>query len=244
MYTMKKKLWLAAVTGLALTTSSAFAADLGQPYYKAPPAPPVVAPPSWTGFYLGIEGGWGWAHAEQSDATGFDSGRFNVNGGLVGGTFGYNWQVNQIVLGLEGDGSWADIHGSTAGIGLGCDLTCSAKLDALGTVRGRFGVAFGNFLPYITGGLAVGDIHGTESLLGSGSSTEVGWTAGGGIEAKVSDAWSIKAEYLYADLGNHAIFDDDFGGGVIESEHIKFTTNIVRAGLNYHFNVGGPETHY
>ena len=241
---MRKKLWLAAVSGLALTTGSAFAADLGQPYYKAPPPPPVVAPPSWTGFYLGIEGGWGSGHAEQTDATGFDSGRYNANGGLVGGTLGYNWQVNQVVLGLEGDGSWADIHGSTAGIGLGCDLTCSAKLDALGTVRGRFGVAFGNFLPYVTGGLAVGDIHGSESLLGSGSSTEAGWTAGGGIEAKVSDAWSIKAEYLYADLGNHAIFNDDLGGGVIEPEHIKLTTNIVRAGLNYHFNIGGSGTQY
>jgi len=240
MYTMRKRLWLAGVTALALTTGSAFAADLGQPLYKAPP-PPVVAPPTWTGLYLGIEGGWGWGHAAQTDATGFDSGRYNVNGGLVGGTLGYNWQVNQaIVLGLEGDGSWADIHGSTAGVGVGCDLTCSARLDALGTFRGRFGVAFGNFLPYVTGGLAAGDIHGSESMLGSGSSAEVGWTAGAGIEAKVSDAWSIKAEYLHADLGNHAIFDNDFGGGVIEPEHVKFTTNIVRGGLNYHFNVGGP----
>jgi outer membrane immunogenic protein len=237
---MKKKIWLAAVAGLALTTSAAYAADLGQPYYKAPPPPPVEAP-SWAGFYLGIAGGWGWGRADQTDPTGFDSGHYNVNGGLVGGTLGYNWQFNQFVLGLEGDGSWADIHGSTIGGG-NCDLVCSAKLDALGTVRGRLGVAFGNFLPYVTGGLAVGDIHGSESLLGSGSSTVAGWTVGGGVEAKVSPAWSIKAEYLFVDLGNHTIFDDTFADGTVVPQSIKFTTNIFRVGVNYHFNYlgGGP----
>lgn len=238
---MKKRLWLAAVASVALTTSSAFAADLSQPYYKAPPPPPVMAPPTWAGFYLGAEGGYGWGRARQTDSTGFDSGRYPARGGLAGGTLGYNWQFNQVVLGLEGDGSWADIHGRTAGIGGACDLTCSARLDALGTVRGRLGIAFGNFLPYVTGGLAVGDIHGSESALGAGSSTEAGWTAGGGIEAKVSDAWSVKVEYLHADLGNHAIFDNDFGGGAIEPQHVKFSSDIVRGGLNYHFNLGGPE---
>lgn len=236
---MNKRLWLSAIAALALTTGSACAADLSQPYYKAPPEPPVMAPPTWTGFYLGVEGGYGWGRAEQTDATGFSSGRYPVRGGLAGGTLGYNWQVNQAVFGLEGDGSWADINGSTAGRGGACDQVCSARLDALGTVRGRFGIAFGGFLPYVTGGLAVGDINGSESLLGSGSSTEAGWTAGGGVEAKVSDAWSLKVEYLHADLGNHAIFDNDLGGGAVE-QHVKFSTDIVRGGLNYHFNLGGP----
>ena len=103
----------------ALSTTAAFATDLGQPYYKAPP--PLEGAASWAGFHLGIARGWGWGRADQTDPTGFDSGHYNANGGLVGGTLGYNWQFDQFVLELECDGSWADIHGSTTGIGGGCD---------------------------------------------------------------------------------------------------------------------------
>lgn len=238
-----KKMLVVAIASVALSSGYAFAADLPQPagpmYTKAP----MEAPPAWTGFYLGIEGGYGWGSAEQTDGLGFDSGRYDVDGGLIGGTVGYNWQLSNIVLGVEGDESWADINGSSAlgACGVGVAGSCHAKLDALGTLRGRLGVAFGNFLPYVTGGLAIGDLHASEDGGGSGSSTEAGWTFGGGMEWMFAPQWSAKVEYLYADLGNHNIFTDPVGvGGAPVAENVKFTTNIIRGGINYHFNLGGP----
>lgn len=246
---MKKTLLgFVAIAALA-AAAPALGADLPVPqaheYYKAPPPPPVS---TWEGFYIGLEGGGGWGRAEQTDSTGFDSGHFNVSGGLVGGTLGYNWEFNNVVLGLEGDGSWADISGSTGGVGAVCGGGggfCSAKLEALGTVRGRLGYAFGNVLPYVTGGLAVGDLHGAEgggagTAFGSGSSTVAGWTVGGGLEWMFMPNWSLKAEYLHVDLGNHAIFTDTLLPPLVlaatsASERDRFSSDIFRVGINYHF---------
>jgi outer membrane immunogenic protein len=245
---MKKGL-LGCVATIALGAAApALAADLPPPpapqYYKAPPPLPMQ---TWQGFYIGVEGGGGWGRSEQSDATG-SSGHYNVSGGLIGGTLGYNWEFNNVVLGLEGDGSWADIDGSTGGVGGSCGGGggyCSAKLDALGTVRGRLGYAFGSVLPYITGGLAVGDLQGSEgggvgTAFGSGSSTVAGWTFGGGLEWMFAPHWSVKAEYLHVDLGNHSVFTDTVltPAPTSVTENESFDTDIFRVGLNYHF--GGP----
>jgi len=241
-----RKITVGIAATVALIATRALAADL------AVKAPPMVPPPvfTWTGFYIGVEGGYGWGNADQTDATGFDSGRYNVSGGLVGGTLGYNWQINQFVLGLEGDGSGAWIRGSTAGAFGGCGGAppqCFSELQALGTFRGRVGVAFGNILPFATGGLAVGSIHGSEGTtlaagaVGSGSATVAGWTVGGGLEAKLPQNWSIKAQYLYVDLGNQTIFNDTIPfppPPAVVGQRIRFTTNIVQAGLNYKFDLG------
>jgi outer membrane immunogenic protein len=239
---------------IAATLTAARAADMP---LKAPPLP--LAPAwSWGGLYIGIEGGGGWGHAEDTDSTGFDSGRFNVSGGLIGGTIGYNWQFNQFVLGLEGDGSWADINGSTTGtvaaIGTcgGAPPNCNSKLDALGTIRGRIGITgitWNNVLPYVTGGLAVGSLNGSEGTalaagaVGSGTTTVDGWTLGGGLEARLGGAWSVKAEYLYIDLGNHVIFNDTLPslGGAIVGQSVRYTANIARVGLNYRFDWIAPK---
>lgn len=240
-------LGVVGVSALLITAplSAASAADMP---VKAPPLPPAPAVSYWTGWYVGIEGGYGWGRAEDTDATGFDSGRFDVSGGLVGGTIGYNWQVNQFVLGLEGDGSWVNIKGSTIGtvaaVGTcgGASPNCNSNLQALGTFRGRLGLPWGNVLPFVTGGLAVGSLNGSEGdtvangAAGSGTTTVAGWTLGGGIEARLPGAWSVKAEYLYVNLGNHPIFNDTLPGGTVVGENVRFTTNIFRAGLNYQFN--------
>jgi outer membrane immunogenic protein len=214
-----KKLLLASVGMLALGVASASAADIA----RRPPlvAQPVyVAPFSWTGAYVGINGGYGWGNSSFS--TPFPSGSFNTSGGLVGGTLGYNWQVNQIVFGVEGDldASWIKGSGTCAG------LSCQTKNTWLGTVRGRLGYAVDRFMPYVTGGLAVGDINNTITGIGSANETKAGWTAGGGLEYAINGPWSVKAEYLYVDLGR---------GGAIGGSNAKFQTNIVRAGLNYRF---------
>jgi len=99
-----------AFVALAATTAIAAAADLARraPYYSAPA--PVFAPPfSWTGFYVGINGGGGFGSSNW-DSTGSR----NVSGGLVGGTVGYNYQFGQAVEGIEGDVDWSGINGSTS----------------------------------------------------------------------------------------------------------------------------------
>jgi outer membrane immunogenic protein len=237
-----KRLSFAAITFAAVTAAgAAFAADLPAPAYKTPAMAPAPIY-SWTGFYIGVEGGWGFGRADQTDPNGFNSGNYNVNGGLIGGTLGYNWQMGQAVFGLEGDGSYSWIKGSTNPVVCGgATPSCSSNLQALGTFRGRLGWAIDRVLPYVTGGLAVGSLHGAEGdvpaniAAGSGSSTVAGWTVGGGVEVALAPNWSAKVEYLHVDLGNHSIFNDTLTGGAIVPESIKFTTEIVRGGVNFKF---------
>ena len=216
-----KKILLASVGLLALGVASASAADIVRARRAPPPAPVYTPAFTWTGFYAGINGGYGWGGSTSFSAP-FPSSSFDTSGGLVGGTLGYNYQMNQIVFGVEGDIDASWIKGS--GI---CDgLSCQTKNSWLGTVRGRVGYAFDRFMPYVTGGAAFGDIQNTITPIGSASENRAGWTVGGGLEANLYGPWSAKVEYLYVDLGR--------GGSVLGSD-ARFNTNIVRAGLNYRF---------
>jgi len=218
-----KRLVLAGLGALAVVTviGSANAADL--PRRQAMPAKaPIYMPPvwSWTGFYVGINGGGAFGHSDFSAP--FPTGSFNMSGGLVGGTLGYNYQMDNVVLGVEGDIDWSNIRGSAP-----CAATnCETRNNWLGTTRGRLGYAFGNFMPYVTGGLAVGDIKSSIAGVGNADQTKAGWTAGVGVEARINGPWSLKAEYLYVDLGR--------GGSVLGSDS-KFQTHLVRGGVNYKF---------
>ena len=143
-------------------------------------APAYVVPPlyNWTGFYVGINGGYGWG--TSSFSAPFTTGSFDTSGGLVGGTLGYNWQSGQVVFGLEGDLDWTSIRGSSP-----CGASsCETRNDWLGTVRGRLGYAFDRFMPYVTGGAAFGNIKTSIAGFGSSSDTNIGWTLGAGIEAR------------------------------------------------------------
>ncbi|HVZ54492.1 MAG TPA: outer membrane protein [Pseudolabrys sp.] len=226
-----KRFVLAGVVALAGLSvfGAANAADLGRPM---PAKAPIYAPPvgyNWTGFYAGINGGGGWGGSQWSSPVG-TSGTYDISGGLVGGTAGYNWQYNNIVFGLEGDLDWSNIRGS--GGGPGCPVgSCQTRNDWLGTVRGRVGYAFDRFMPYVTGGLAVGDIKAEPAGAGSTSQTNAGWTVGGGLEVALMGPLTGKIEYLYTDLGK-----GNCGAAVCPAgTDVNFHTNIVRAGLNYRF---------
>lgn len=134
-----KKLLLASAGVLALGVVSASAADL--PRHRAmPEKAPVYVPPawSWTGPYIGINGGWGFGRSDFSAPS--PTGSFDTSGGLVGGTIGYNYQLdNNVVFGLEGDIDWSDIHGSAPCAG----TTCETRNNWLGTARGRVGYSLG-----------------------------------------------------------------------------------------------------
>jgi len=213
----------ASALALVALTASGQAADI---LTKAPPMLPPPSPAySWTGFYLGVNGGGAWGRSYWDSA-----GPFNVSGGLVGGTLGYNYQVGSLVWGVEGDGDWSHISGGVTNFG--CPAGCSTTNDWLATARGRLGYAFGSVLPYVTGGGAFGDIRASSPGFAGATSDRAGWTLGGGLEFALAGKLSAKVEYLYVDLGR---FDCGFACGVTAPDNVSFRTNIVRAGLNYRF---------
>ena len=257
---MKRMLFAGALSLFAATlvaaTPAAWAADL--PSAPPPQAParyvPAVAPVyNWSGIYIGINGGYAFGSTEWSSpgAGIVGTGTFNTNGGLVGGTAGFNFQSGQIVYGIEGDWDWADISGSSsnttstidpAGIcGTAGALACRYQTSSnwLSTIRGRVGYAFDRVMIYATGGGAAGDVKATFSnpntgFTGSTNSTEWGWTAGGGIEAALTENITAKVEYLFVDLQNGNCSPTICGGGT--AVPVSFDASIVRAGLNFKFN--------
>ncbi len=226
-----KRVILAGIAALAMATTLAAAQAADLPRHQAMPtkAPAYTPPYSWTGAYVGINGGGGFGRSTWSSPAG-STGGFDVTGAVVGGTIGYNWQMGRTVVGVEGDMDWSNIHGSTS-TGPCVGLSCETRNDWLGTARGRVGYAFDRFMPFITGGLAVGNIKATPAGAGSTTKTNAGWTIGGGLEAAIGGPWTAKVEYLYADLGKGSC-DVAICG---TSSDVDFHTNLVRAGINYHF---------
>ncbi len=222
---MKKLLGGCALVGAFLAAQGAAAADLSlAPLYKAPPAE-VTQAYNWTGFYIGANGGGGWGHSWWSGQT---TG-FGLSGAQAGGTAGYNWQAGKVVFGLEGDIDWSGLQGSS---GSALCPGCSASDNWLSTVRGRLGYSFGWVMPYVTGGLAVGDISAAAPALPGATSTNAGWTIGGGLEMALPGNWTAKAEYLHVGLGR---FNCGAGCGVAPTDNVSLNENIFRAGVNYHF---------
>lgn len=199
------------------------AADMMKPY-KAPAFAPVSYA-TWTGFYLGINGGYGFGSID------WDAPLLNTDpdGGVAGGTIGYNMQRGAWVFGLEGDFDWADVKANTA-----CTLgTCTTKMDWFGTARGRVGYAgWGGAMIFVTGGGAFADVKVNNSVFPEVSKTMVGWTAGGGVEYAFGGNWSVKVEYLYSDLGS---MDCGVSCGGVPPTDINVTNNLVRGGINYRF---------
>jgi outer membrane immunogenic protein len=248
---MSKELAFVLTAVALITGATGAAADEYIPPPRArPAAPPATAPPplyNWAGPNVGVAGGFAWGRSNQTDAGFFippgggggvppADGSFSMKGGLIGGGGGYNLQFGQWVLGLETDYSWADIKGSSNGCGAAfISHICSTKLDSVGTFRGRIGYALGpqgTWLAYATGGLAVGDLEASDSLFNaSGSKFRAGWAVGAGVETAFWRNWSVKAEYLYIDLGKTVLFN--IGPGVPET--VSFTANVFRVGLNYKF---------
>jgi outer membrane immunogenic protein len=245
--TMTNSILFSAVAALALGSTTALAADLPM---KAPP--PVVIY-DWTGFYIGGSGGGSFGGSNHVDPTGANlvADGFNVKGGLIGGTAGYNWQMSSLVLGFEGDLSWVSEYGShndnnniaTGGASLVADPTVQSftKETWLATARGRVGYAVNNLLFYGTAGYAGASVQAgiksanTNVLLASATSTRSGWTAGGGLEWGFAPNWSAKFEWLYMKFDS-ASFNTALGDGPRSS--VPLDDNVVRAGINCRF--GGP----
>ena len=205
-----KKFLLGTVGLVALGVASpALAADLAaRPYTKAPP---VMVDPmyNWSGFYIGVNGGWGssrnryeWTGPLGVTALGYSA---DATGGTVGGQIGYNWQAGSWVFGLEAQGNWADLHKSYYGpVGT---WSVGSKVDALGLFTGRVGYAANNALFYVKGGAAVAKNDAWAAWNGvnfaTASDTRWGGTVGVGLEYGFTPNWSFGVEYMHAWLGNN-----------------------------------------
>src|SRR5262249_42968999 len=137
--------------------------------------------------------------------------------------------------GLEADADWADISGNTRILGCG-GFPCRTRSDFLATVRGRAGYAFDRFLPYVTGGLAVGNIKATFPGFPQVDDTNAGWTLGAGIEFAFLNNWTAKLEYLHVDLGDVtcAVGTACFFG-VGRDNRVGLTEEVFRGGVNWRF---------
>jgi outer membrane immunogenic protein len=231
-----KRLTLMAFTCAfaAVMGSAAFAADLRRPIFKAPPMPaPIFAPPyNWSGFYVGGNGGYAWGKAELDSSTGSSS-TDNTTGWMFGATVGYNQQMGQWVFGFEGDFDYTLIKGNPTNV-IGTSCTgggCEVKNVFFGTARGRLGYAMDRFLPYITGGGAIGSLKISSPSGASETNTPFGWTVGAGVEYGLEGNWSVKVDYLYTEPGSGTCTAATCGVNV--DYKIKF--NTVRGGINYRF---------
>jgi outer membrane immunogenic protein len=219
----------------------------------APPAPlPVIY--NWTGFYVGINGGWGQSHNcwDFVTLTGplITDGCRDRSGGLFGGQIGYRWQSNQFVFGLEAQGDWADLSNTRVSL-LNPTLSTRVKTDGIGLFTAQLGWAWNAALLYVKGGAAVTsnrfDILDTPTGIGlvSASSTRWGGVLGVGFEYGFSPNWSIGVEYdhLWMGTANNSFTVADPRLVNILNNRITQDVDMLTLRLNYRFGgYGAPVT--
>ncbi len=228
------------------------AADMPVPYpAPQPPASyyPAAAPFNWGGFYVGANGGYGFGSSSWSAppvtlagfiiAPAVATGSFNARGFLAGGTLGLNLQASAFVFGVEADGDWTNLNGSSSNAYCSSNTpagaTCETKSVIFGTLRARFGYAFDRVLVYGTGGVAGGNVQaGFNPPATFDEAANFGWIVGAGVEFAFADNWTAKVEYLYTDLGNMTC-SSTANCGPSAPVTVSLNENIVRAGVNFKF---------
>jgi outer membrane immunogenic protein len=231
---MKKIMIGCAALAALFSFETANAADLPRPapapYYKAP----AVVPPafSWTGFYLGMEGGYGWGHETYTDN--FIGGvSHSPQGGLFGGVLGYRYQIGQFVLGAEGTAAWADLNDTVSAGG----ISETFKTRSLYTATGQIGYAFGQALLYAKGGWAGAYVNNNLTapgiLVASNSQDDNGWTVGAGIDYAVLQNVVLGVEYDHMDLGYGSFATPAW----VVASPSRFTIDQVVGRLTYKFNL-------
>jgi outer membrane immunogenic protein len=249
-YVMKKIL-LGAVALAFSAFTPAMAADMPAAYKASPPAPVFT----WTGCYLGGNGGGGRAHNDWQPLAGLALAPVRASGWSAGVQAGCDYQVSSVVFGVEGQFDWADMHGIALVTTPGgtSALQLSSKLDRFATATGRIGYAFDRVLLYAKGGaafahynhgLAAVDFSGATVPVLAGGQNVTGFVAGAGFEVALLQNWSFKAEYDYFDFGtNGASFNCVAAScaglsGITFDLHQNVQTFMI--GVNYRFGGLGP----
>ncbi len=248
---MRRQIFLASIGAIALA-GSAFAAE-------PIPVPPPVPAFTWTGVYAGGQIGYAWDTASSTNVSGFIPPRFpaaasiggNPSGAIGGANVGYNYQIGQWVLGLEGtvDGTGISNSGVAFFPGILGNSTATATTTATveGSIRGRAGFAWDRLLIYGTGGVVFGGFNtniafsSAASFLGSSSvsATRAGWTAGGGLQYAITNNWSVRAEYRYSDFGSITGGVAGLRGAFLNGTR-QINQNQVQVGFDYRFDWGVP----
>jgi outer membrane immunogenic protein len=236
-----KKLLFATVSVIAISATSAYAADMAVKAAPAPLPPPMY---DWSGFYVGGNGGYGWGSEDWTNiGNGFMLNNATRSGGTAGGQFGWRTQSGWLVWGVDFQGNWADINGSTQDPTI-ATINRNTTVNSYETMAATAGYAMNNVLIYAKGGIAgvqsrFDTIHTTNAAIDNGAdATRWGGMLGAGLEYGLTANWTIGVEY------NHI-----FGGGQTESflfasgaqdtlMHINQELDIVTARINYKF--GGP----
>ncbi len=232
---------LAALAFASIQPGIAHAVDMGG--YNAAGQP---APFAWNGAYVGATVGYSSAMFDVSNiefegTPALPDFSFPGNGIIGGVEGGFNMQMGQAVVGVEGDFSFTGVEGTyTDTID---DFASTGRLKSLATVRGRLGFAAGRALLFATGGVAFGNVeaqlddgYGGPVITTTDSQNHVGWTAGGGLEVAVTDHVSIKGEALYYDLGSRTYtFNEGVGGWNPITVDAAVTGWLARVGANLHF---------
>ncbi|ACK52051.1 OmpA domain protein transmembrane region-containing protein [Methylocella silvestris BL2] len=221
---------LSALAGLLALAGPSLAAE-------PPPSPP---PLTWAGFYLGGQVGYGWGSDSGNVTGGFPlsptiqtaSTSTQTQGAIGGAHIGNNWQIQNFVIGLEGDVNGTTLSKMSTPLFNNLYFPYTQS-PVQGTVRGRLGYALDRTLLYATGGLAYGWIHNDYNIFGSRSSfstTKAGWTIGGGVEFAVNDNWSVRAEYRYTRFGYFS--DGPIAYPTVSQSHSS-TQNQLQVGFSY-----------
>jgi outer membrane immunogenic protein len=233
-----KKFLVAGIAAAAFCGAPAIAADVPvkTPIYKAPA---VALMFDWTGFYAGINGGYGWGRESWVDNVPGNNQMHSPNGGVFGGQLGYRAQMNHFVLGIEGTWDWAGLDDTNL---LGGGLSEKFKVKSLYTVTGQAGLALDRWLMYVKGGWA----GATDSLLfaapgpvtASNSQTAHGWTIGGGIDYALWQNLILGVEYDHFNLnyGAYSAPVNTGGSPLIVTNTSHLIINQVVARLSYKFN--------
>jgi outer membrane immunogenic protein len=227
---MKSLLATSIALGAVLVSTSTFAADL----YNAPANnfySGTTTAYDWNGFYAGVSGGYSWGDANLSlggaPIAGVDVNPAGISGGIQAGV---NFDMGGIVAGAETDIYLSGIQGTYSAGG----PIYTSKLDYYGSFRGRIGAALENVLPYVTAGIAYGGNTTTynSGAPGAGTTTDSklhwGYQLGAGVEVAVTDAISVKGEYMYTGLRGQ-----DYVLSPTITNDVAFHT--VRLGVNYKF---------
>jgi outer membrane immunogenic protein len=253
-----KKLVLAAVAAFCFANAAA-AADMTAPVSLFAPVQYAANTPTlrnWTGLYVGVNAAYGSGTSYDTTSTGgggnFKDSFRGKNGGIYGGTVGFNYQMGRWVVGLESDLGLASGFSADRGSSFCLDPGCLLKgktaeherLQWLGTLRARAGSLFlgDKLLAYGTGGLAFGGVKDTTTfkctvctpVQTDNFHPAVGWTLGAGLEYALSAHWSAKAEYLHYDLRGDKTVTKVMGVGTFTTS-TAYRGDLVKLGLNYQF---------
>lgn len=235
-----KKFSLSVATVLAM---GAFAVAGGDIEPVIEPVVEVTVADAWVGPYVGLQAGYIWGDADTSSywedgSEAFSLNDFNVDG-WAGGIFaGYNWRVsNNILLGIEGEWNYVSaddtiMEGSSQeGYGSKVEQTWDASL------RLRAGMDMGDYMPYITGGIAWAGVesHGytTWGYTDDQDETLTGWTLGAGVEKKINENLIARIQYRYSDYGDATWTIDP--GNDVDTGKIEYSAHMLTVGVSYRF---------